>query len=71
MLQYFQVDLIDNVGMVEFWNLDPTHTYVVEIYAEDKAIKSKRVRRNGYPNGMGVVISEARRAEARAEGLRI
>ncbi len=31
MIQYFQVDWIDNVGMVEFWNLDPTRTYVVEL----------------------------------------
>jgi hypothetical protein len=56
-IQYFQVDLIDNVGMVEFWNLDPTRTYVVDLYAEDKASNSKRVRRAGYPNGMGVVFS--------------
>jgi hypothetical protein len=57
MLKYVQVDLIDNVGMVEFWNLDTTRTYIVELHAEDKSSKGKRVRRNGYPNGSGVVVS--------------
>ncbi len=57
-IQYFQVDLINSVGMAEFWNLDPTRTYVVDLYAEDKDSKSKRFRRAGYPNGQGVVVSE-------------
>ena len=56
-LQYFQVDLIDSVGMVEFWNLDPARTYIVELYAEDKTLTGKRIWRNGYPNGTGVVVS--------------
>ncbi len=48
-LQYFQVDLIDNIGMVEFWNLDPARTYIVELYVEDKLSKSKVNKREGYP----------------------
>jgi hypothetical protein len=56
MLQYFQVDLIDIVGMVEFWNLDPTRTCVVNLYAEDKASKGNKFQRTGYPNGQGVVV---------------
>ncbi len=52
------MDLIDNVGMVESWNLDPTRTYVVDLYAEDKSSKGKRVRRSEYPNGLGVVVRE-------------
>ena len=43
--------------MVEFWNLDPQRTYIVELYVEDKSKTSKVVRREGYPNGMGVVVS--------------
>jgi hypothetical protein len=43
--------------MVEFWNLDPARTYIVELYVEDKTFTGKRIRRNGYPTGMGVVVS--------------
>ncbi len=57
-LQYFQVDLINNVGMAEFWNVNPARTYIVELYVEEKSSKSKVIRREGYPNGMGVVVSE-------------
>ena len=56
-VQYFQVNLINNVGMVEFSNLDPTRTYVIDLYAEDKSTTGKRIRRSGYPNGSGVVVS--------------
>ncbi len=56
-LKYFKFDLINNVGMVEFWNLDPARTYIVELYVEDKSSKSKVTRREGYPNGMGEVVS--------------
>jgi hypothetical protein len=57
MLQYYQVDLIDGVGMVEFSNLDPTRTYEVDLYARDKTSTTRRFRLEGYPNGMGVVVS--------------
>ncbi len=57
-LHYFQVDLINNDGMVEFWNLDRNRTYRIELYVEDKSKKSKVIRLEGYPNnGMGVVVS--------------
>jgi len=55
-LQYFQVDLINNVGMVEFWNLYPQRTYIVELYVEDKSKTSKVARRERYPNGKGLVV---------------
>jgi hypothetical protein len=51
------MDKFYNVGMVEFSNLDPTRTYVVDLYAEDKSSKGKRIRRSGYPNGSGVVVN--------------
>jgi hypothetical protein len=56
-IQYFHVNLIDNIGMVEFWNLDPQKTFIVELYVEDKSQASKVIRRAGYPNGMRVVVS--------------
>ena len=55
-LQYFQVYFTDGVGMVEFGNLDATRTYIVELYVEDKAKTPKVLRRDGYTNGMGVVV---------------
>ncbi len=36
-IQWFEVDLIDSVGIVEYWNLDDEKTYVIELYARDGA----------------------------------
>ena len=30
-IQWFEVDILDGVGMVEFWNLDDEKTYVIEL----------------------------------------
>ncbi len=55
-LQYFRVYFVEGVGMVEFDGINPERTYMIEMYIEDKFTISKRIRRSGYPNGMGKVI---------------
>jgi len=35
-LQYYRVDFVENVGMVEFDGLGPERTYIIEMYIEDK-----------------------------------
>ncbi len=57
-LDYYYVELIDGVGSVTFFaNLDPERTYIVELLVRDNAWNSRIERREGYPNGMGVVLN--------------
>ena len=57
-LEYYYIELIDDVGSVTFRDLDPEITYVVDLFITDDSNNSRVVRREGYPNGMGVVVSE-------------
>ncbi len=43
--------------MTFFANLDPERTYIVELFVHDNAWNSRIERREGYPNGMGVVVN--------------
>jgi len=45
------------VGSVTFRDLDPERTYVVDLFIRDDSNNSRVVRLEGYPNGMGVVVS--------------
>ena len=56
-LDYYNIELIDDVGSVTFRDLDPERTYVVDLFTRDDSNNSRRVRLEGYPNGMGVVVS--------------
>ena len=57
-LDYYYIELIDNVGSVTFTDLDPQKTYIIDLLVRDNAYNARIVRLEGYPNGMGVVISE-------------
>ena len=56
-LDYYYIELIDDVGSVTFRDLDPERTYVIDLYIRDNSYNSRVVRLEGYPNGMGVVVS--------------
>ena len=56
-LDYYYVELTDGVGNVTFTDMDPERTYIVELFVIDNLYNSRVVRREGYPNGMGVVVS--------------
>ena len=56
-LDYYFIELIDGVGSVTFRDLDPERTYAVDLFIRDDSNNSRRVRLEGYPNGMGVVVS--------------
>ena len=55
-LDYYYIELIDGVGSVTFRDLDPERTYVVDLFIRDDSNYSRRVRLEGFPNGMGVII---------------
>jgi hypothetical protein len=56
-LDYYYVELVDGVGSVTFFaNLDPERTYIVELLVRDNAWNTRIERREGYPNGQGVVV---------------
>jgi hypothetical protein len=56
-LDYYYIELIDGVGSVTFRDLDPERTYVVELFVRDSSWNYGYENREGYPNGMGVVVS--------------
>jgi hypothetical protein len=56
-LDYYYIEIIDGVGSVTFTHLDPERTYTVELLVLDPSWNSKYEYREGYPNGMGVVVS--------------
>jgi hypothetical protein len=56
-LDYYYIELIDDVGSVTFRDLDPERTYVIDLFVSDSSYNSRVVRLEGYPNGMGVVVS--------------
>ena len=58
-LDYYYIELINVVGSVTFRDLDPERTYVVDLFIRDDSNNSRIVRLEGYPNGMGVVVSES------------
>ena len=57
-LECYYIELIDDVGSVTFRDLDPQRMYVVDLFIRDDSNNSRVVRREGYPNGMGIVVSE-------------
>ena len=57
-LNYYFKELIDGVESVTFRDLDPERTYVVDLFIREDSYNSRVVRQEGYPNGMGVVVSE-------------
>jgi len=57
-LYYYYIELIDGVGSVTFTDLDPERTYIVELFVRDSSWNYGYANREGYPNGMGVVVSE-------------
>jgi hypothetical protein len=57
-LDYYYIELINDVGSVTFRDLDPERTYVVDLFIRDESYNSRVVRLEGYLNGMGVVVSE-------------
>jgi hypothetical protein len=56
-LDYYYIELIDDVGSVKFRYLDPERTYVIDLFIKDNSHNSRVVRLEGYPKGMGVVVS--------------
>ncbi len=56
-LDYYFRELTNGVGSVTFTDLDPERTYMVDLFVRDSSYNSMVVRHEGYPNGMGVVVS--------------
>ena len=56
-LDYYFIELINDVGLVTFRDLDPERTYVVDLLIRDNSYNSRAVRLEGYSNDMGVVVS--------------
>ncbi len=57
-LDYYYVELIDGVGSVTFFaNLDSERTHILELLVRDNAWNTQIERREGYPNGQGVVVN--------------
>ena len=57
-LDYYYIELIENVGSVTLRDLDPERTYVIDLFIRDGSHNLRVVRLEGYPNGVGVVVSE-------------
>jgi len=57
-LDYYYIELIDDVGIVTFRDVDPERTYAIDLFIRGNSYNSRVVRLEGYPNGMGVVVSE-------------
>ena len=57
-LDSYSSQLTDGVGSVTFTDLDPERTYIVELFVRDSSWNYWYENREGYPNGMGVVVSE-------------
>ncbi len=56
-LDYYYVEIVNGVGNVTFTDLDPKRTHIVALLVRDNAWNSRIERREGYPNGMGVVVN--------------
>ncbi len=56
-LEYYYVELVNGVGNATFTDLDPRRTYIVELLVQDNPWNSRIESREGYSNGMGVVVS--------------
>ena len=57
-LDSYSTELTDGVGSVTFTDLDLERTYIVELFVRDSSWNYWYENREGYPNGMGVVVSE-------------
>ena len=57
-LDFYFIELINNVGSVAFRDLDLERTYIVDLFIRENSDNLRVVRLEGYPNGMGGVISK-------------
>jgi len=57
-LDYYYIEMRENVGSVTFRDIDPEITHVVDLFIRDNSYNSRVVRLEGYPNGMRVVVSD-------------